>query len=127
MKEIMSKEVIHMYLTLERLYSSNLRNCVIIITLAVAILTLKQLKFKVIYSLLLMSLGVTIGVVNSMEYYENTTLLKTTNPNLNNYSLKIYEYQFYFKILILITVIALFFTKLYCVIAHCKFSKLDFN
>ena len=27
MKEIMSKEVIHMYLTLERLYSSNLRNC----------------------------------------------------------------------------------------------------
>ena len=97
-----------MCISLEGLYSSNMRNSFVLFTLGLTIMNLSKKKYKSIFSLCIIILGILLGIVSTYEFNNNIKTIKENKDDYNYSSSK----NIYLFCAVLILLIIIFFYRI---------------
>ena len=102
----MDIDKIKLSLSLEGVYSSNMRNCFVLFTLGLTIINLSKKKYKFLFALLLICGAVLLGITSTYEFNKNISLVK--NNKFKEYKIKTNNYYIFIYAILLLALIFLY-------------------
>ena len=102
---------INLAMSIERTYTSFMRNCIIIFTLGITIINLSKRRRleKYMLSFILIVSGILLGIISTIEYYQRIKMIE--NEDFKKYESKMLTKTIYITGFIIIIFFALFCYK----------------